>query len=83
MSDLIKTIKLGFVKYIEVDAEDLAFEYVGDDVFHIEECTGTEWLTFDPEKKKSFEPILDTVISAMKGFIPPLDRSDLERRVDA
>tara|TARA_Y100000310_G_C19940769_1_gene472456 strand:+ start:240 stop:476 length:237 start_codon:yes stop_codon:yes gene_type:complete len=65
MSDLVKTIKFGFVSYVEIDAEDVAYEYVGDDVFHVEECTGTEWLTFDEEKRKSFEPIMDTVFDRL------------------
>lgn len=65
MSDLEKTIKFGLVSYVEIDAEDVAYEYVGDDVFHVEECTGTEWLTFDDDKKKSFEPIMDTLFDAL------------------
>jgi len=65
MSDLVKTIKFGFISYVEIDAEDVAYEYVGDDVFHVEECTGTEWLTFDDDKRKSFEPIMDTVFNVM------------------
>ena len=65
MSDLVKTIKFGFVSYVEIDAEDVAYEYVGDDVFHVEECTGTEWLTFDDDKRESFEPIMNTVFDAI------------------
>lgn len=65
MSDLIKTIKFALVSYVEIDADEVTYEYVGDDVYHVEECTGTEYLTFDDDKKECFEPIIQTVFDAL------------------